>query len=85
MKRIMIIALSAGALAAGPALSIDVEHLDGGGAALKLSAPEAQACAEQGGCAVFTRAQFQGVLRATAEKAFEAGKAEAKKDCRNDL
>lgn len=57
--------LAIAALVSAPVNAVQVE-----GSKLILAPDEVQACAEQGGCALLTRAQFEGAL----SKAFEAGK-----------
>lgn len=63
MKSLALIA--ALSLAVAPVNAVQVE-----GNKLILAPDEVQACAEQGGCAVLTRAQFEREVL----KAFEAGK-----------
>ena len=64
MKKTLLF-LSVLALATAPVNALQVD-----GNKLVLSADEARACAEQGGCALLTRAQFEREV----VKAFEAGK-----------
>lgn len=63
MKTLALIA--AVSMATAPVNAVQVE-----GNRLVLSPEEMQACAEQGGCALLTRAQFEREV----VKAFEAGK-----------
>ena len=64
MKKTLL-SLSLAALATAPVNAVQVE-----GNKLILSPEEIQACAEQGGCALVTRAQMEGAL----QKAFETGR-----------
>ena len=64
MNRITL-ALAIAALVSAPVNAVQVE-----GNKLILSPDEVQACAEQGGCALLTRAQFEQAIF----KAIEAGK-----------
>ncbi len=64
MKRLTL-SLAIAALVSAPVNAVQVE-----GNKLILAPDEVQACAEQGGCAVLTRAQFEREVL----KAFEAGK-----------
>lgn len=63
MKSLALIA--AVSLATAPVNAVQVE-----GNKLILAPDEVRACAEQGGCALVTRAQMEGAL----QKAFETGK-----------
>lgn len=61
----LTLSLAIAALVSAPVNALQVE-----GNKLVLSADEARACAEQGGCALLTRALFEREV----VKAFEAGK-----------
>lgn len=64
MKRLTL-SLAIAALVSAPVNAVQVE-----GNKLILAPDEVQACAEQGGCALLTRAQFEREVL----KTFEAGK-----------
>lgn len=71
MKRLTL-SLAIAALVSAPVNAVQVE-----GNKLILAPDEVQACAEQGGCALLTRAQFQAEMA----KAFEAGRKATKEQC----
>lgn len=63
-------------LAVGPALA-DVQ--------VTIPSQRVAECEAQGGCALVTKEEFEAAVMEMACKAYEAGKAEAKAMCRNNL
>jgi hypothetical protein len=72
MKAILVAAM----LAAGPAMA-DVQ--------VTIPSKRVAEFEAQGGCALVTKEEFEAAVMEMAQKAYEAGKAEAKAMCRNNL